>query len=562
MRRLRALGLSTMTLGYAMILCGFNPAYHLRNHNTMVAVIGLCVAGLGISFIERGGGDSKTRFLISLATFFTWSVVVGYGVVHHVFWRDEVRALTLSIEPRSIWSVPAAIHGEGHPALWYLLLAAAYKIAHTPLVLPLVSATVAAAAIVIFLARNTLPWWWTPFFVFSAGPVYEYSVMARNYGISMLLMFLFAVAYLGRKQSAILIGAILFLLAQTNVHSALLVPIFLGIWLWHWARDKSNKAYTVSTSSVTAGILLACAGILVAFLTVYPTHMTAVTDTATGKISIGSAVATAILNPGLHYGHMLHLPPRAITVILYLATLGLIVDLPLFLASIAGLWVHCVFFGLVYGAAHHHQLLWPTFLITLFWLRFSPTTRTSKDHAIRGYLPMLSKYAAALVPLIFAANSIYGFRAIDRDNRQPASESRDFAKFLSSSPSLRDAIVIPEPEFIGEAIPYYASNDIYLVREEKFGKIATWSRESRHDLRLSSFLEAAKNLKAKTGRPVVILMEFPPIPADVGKTIEVGFGWRISYTENELRDFTAATEKIASERESTLDENFDVYLVK
>src|SRR6266403_615761 len=61
---LRAIGLSMMMLGYALILCGFNPGYHLRHHNTTLAVVGLCIAGLGIGIVERNGGDRKTRLLI------------------------------------------------------------------------------------------------------------------------------------------------------------------------------------------------------------------------------------------------------------------------------------------------------------------------------------------------------------------------------------------------------------------------------------------------------------------------------------------------------------------
>src|SRR6516165_10644318 len=96
---------------------------------------------------------SRAPVLWGLVIFAAWAAIVAVGELHHVFWRDEVRALSLAQSAHSLLSIPATIQGEGHPALWYILLRGFYDILGTQMVLPLVSILVAAAAVIIFLWR-------------------------------------------------------------------------------------------------------------------------------------------------------------------------------------------------------------------------------------------------------------------------------------------------------------------------------------------------------------------------------------------------------------------------
>src|SRR5215470_15802152 len=61
-----------------------------------------------------------------------WSIVLGWCAIvvitalSHEFWRDEVRALSIAIDARSLAGLPALLQDEGHPVLWYAMLWAAY----------------------------------------------------------------------------------------------------------------------------------------------------------------------------------------------------------------------------------------------------------------------------------------------------------------------------------------------------------------------------------------------------------------------------------------------------
>jgi hypothetical protein len=64
------------------------------------------------------------RFLL----FGLWLAAAGALAWRHVMWRDEVRALSTATQGENWIAMLRGLHGEGHPALWYLLLRAAYGI--------------------------------------------------------------------------------------------------------------------------------------------------------------------------------------------------------------------------------------------------------------------------------------------------------------------------------------------------------------------------------------------------------------------------------------------------
>src|SRR5262249_54195559 len=141
-------------------------------------------------------------------------------------------ALSIAISAPSLWSLPAYLRNEGHPIFWYALLHCAYAVTHSVSVLPAVAAIIAGLSLLLFLFRSPFSLPIKLLFTFSLLPLYEYAVMARNYGISMLLMFCFAALYPWRRQHPLLLAAVLAMLANTNVHSLWLAGILAALWLW------------------------------------------------------------------------------------------------------------------------------------------------------------------------------------------------------------------------------------------------------------------------------------------------------------------------------------------
>src|SRR5260370_35317709 len=85
-----------------------------------------------------------------------------------------------------------SLRKEGHPALWYLLIRGAYFLVGSSAVLWIVSVGVASAAALLLVLRSPFGGPFLALFLFGGVALFEYSLMARNYGIRLLLIFLFA----------------------------------------------------------------------------------------------------------------------------------------------------------------------------------------------------------------------------------------------------------------------------------------------------------------------------------------------------------------------------------
>jgi hypothetical protein len=515
----------------------------------------------------------RAPVLWKLVIFATWTAMVTVGELYHAFWRDEIRALSLALDAPSLTNVPARIHGEGHPALWYLLLRISYDIFGTQAVLPVLSILIAAAAVIIFLWKAPFPSWFKAIFVLSAIPAYEYSVMARNYGISMLLMFAYTVVYTSPRRPAIWSGLILFLLSQTNVIASLMIPFYLVISLadW-WSAGKDSSVPTGRLGPLIFVALAGAAGMLAAFATVYPPEYDLMLPPRPDDaIGILHGVAHAILVPGHFYcgfsdvviSGSCSTVEIATSCVLFIMVAGLAIHPPLMLAGLGSLWTTSLFFRFGYPGAYRHEGIWFVFLITLFWFALAKRRDSVEQLPCSLTARLFSMSLYGIIPAALLLHN--GISRIYSEMTSETSKSRVIGNLLRTAPGLRDAVVLAEPEQIAEAIPYYANNDIFLVREDRFGKFATWSsHSSKLDLTLRDLLNTARALKEKTDRPVLILLGYQITsfkPKDGRQVNSAPSLWRFSYDQNEVKAFLAATQKIPLGPPASL-ENFDAYLLR
>jgi hypothetical protein len=480
-----------------------------------------------------------------------WFAVVAVGCGTHVFWRDEVRALTLALSAPNLLGVPAAIHGDGHPALWFLLLRAAHDIVPVPFVLPALGSAVAAAAIGLFIWRAPFPLWWKPFFVFSGWAMYEYAVMDRNYGISMLLMFLIA-ACIANRTHIFVVALLLVMLAQTNIHSALIAPFYLMAFVREPDPSRRWRSLAICGAAVVLGLVLAAA-------TVYPTRND-LAESVHRPATIANALL--VLDPGVALNYLSDgwsMRSVAVSLLAYGACLLLLPRAELFGAAVVSLWLLAIVGEFVYPMAFRHTGLWVCFLVALYWIRFAPELSADFVGTARGSYRGLRIASLACVTVLLGTSIVTGFASVILHLREPDSDSKGLAEFIGGDPSLRDAVVVAEPEELAEALPYYASNPIYLLREGRFGSAATWSSAMIDRLSLGDVLVRARDLRARTRRPVVVILGEKLAPG--GGNARSEYRLHFSYTATQVRELAADTTKIAGLRRGTL-EQFDAYVLR
>ena len=522
--------------------------------------------------------ETTRRRTIEFALFAMWLVVVVYAAWNHVVWRDEVRAYSRALHGDNLFAMLQGIHGEGHPALWYLLVRGAHTLLPRPQVLQLVAFLVASAAVLILLLRSPFSWPLKALLLAGNAFVFEYSVMARNYGVSALLLFLLAMFYPRHRNRGPLLGILLFLLANSNVHSLLLVGGFLLFWLVDIAiDDRALRRQRLRTFSWNAAI--AVLGGAVCILTIFPP----VSDSAVIErpSNVFPPLLEAVFLPGGTFKELMtvSLEPHLraadpdslpfqllLSALLFGSTLGLIRRPAIFLAALVTLAGMSVLFKFVYPGSYRHEALWLSFLIGCYWIatvKPSPADPPIPSGLRRLLLPV-STLGWTLFVVLVAIQVPIGCANVAGALRDgpPLSRSRDLGVLIRRRPDLRDAVLIAEPDYLLESLPYYMSNPTYLMREQRFGNVVTWTRKARLQLSLGDVLANARSLRSETNRPVLILMAHPLDPGERARVFREGYAWTFVAAPREARDFLAATQLIERFPKALVDESFDVYLLK
>jgi hypothetical protein len=154
-----------------------------------------------------------------------------------------------------------------------------------------------------------------------------------------------------------------------------------------------------------------------------------------------------------------------------------------------------------------------------------------------------------------------GLLSVRYDILREYSSSRKFADFIRERPELKKAIIVGEPDYRMESLPYYINNQIFFPRENRFGTYVTFNSEiDAYHLSLKELLSVAVQLKNEKNQPVILAIGH--ILTDYGPyRIEFSYDKTFTYDPQSLRDLRNLTEMIASFRNAKY-ENYDVYLVK
>jgi hypothetical protein len=383
--------------------------------------------------------------------------------------------------------------------------------------------------------------------------------MARNYGISMPLMFAIALLMTRRPRVYWALAVTLFLLPQTNISSAILAPLYVLILLVGWREGERRDRIGIFSCAIATVI-----GLAAAFATVYPPRHDMITQLLSGQTSFTSALSQAIVNPG-GQNYQLIYPSlertdseRLATLLIYGSCLGFWPDLLFLGVAVLAVWSTSLFYNLVYPwSLYRHSGLLLVFFLSLYWIRYAHGAPSLPKGGAR--LSRLRWLSLGPFTLLLAMSVLIGAALVVKESQQELSMSRTLGRMIASDPELRRAILLPEPEEYGEALAYYTDNDMFLARESRWGKFATWSREAKQEISLGDLLATAETLMRDTKRPVLILIG--PHLTDAGGVFAVSYGWRFSYTPAEFADLNSRATRLPLPRNAMV-ENFDAYLLK
>lgn len=493
-----------------------------------------------------------------------WTIATLYLVSRHVMWADEVRALSIALQGDNVIEMLRALQGEGHPAIWYLLLRGAHAIVPVNEVLPAMAWLVAFAAMLILVLKSPFRIGTIALILFGAFGLFDFTVSARNYGISMLALFAIAWLYPRHRDRGIVIGLLLAALCNTNVHAAFFAAGLLGFWLIEITCEEGVR-WTRKHRIFAVNAAVATIGAAFCFIAVYPPAQDAVVRLPADGATLDLSVA-AITNPAALFASLL--PPQlgdhplamvALTLLLLGALLGLARSPGAIIAAAAAMIAVTLFMQLVYLGSYRHTASFLVYLVTLYWL-VAMGRGGQWPARIAAGLGRVSQVSAISLTALLALQLPLSFALLRLDAAGiPDSRSYDLSRLIHAQ-GLTESPIIANADVILEPLPYYTPNPLWLLRENKFGKVVRFSRNNRDQLDLDILLEEAGKQHRVSGKPVIILIQYRLEPGIAQPTVREGFGGTFAMPVDQVDRFLGLTRRIARFDPANTNESYDVYL--
>lgn len=424
-------------------------------------------------------------FVLTLV-FAAWVLFVAF---HHEPWRDEadVWLAARDMTPRQLFRW---LGGAGTPGLWYVMLMPFAKLgfAYPTMTFLHAGLAIVTAALVAFCAPFSRLF--KALYVFSYYMVYEYAVVARSYVLTVLLLVLLAMALTAKTRRTWLIGLLLFLLFNSNVHGFLIAGTFSLALAVDVIRRRDFSA------GALVGAALALAGGLLAFAQLLPSNNAQVIGAGGPQWFIaGDAISHAFFPqlpayPGayFHWAHgrawaawPMYYGVRCFGAALFLAILffarrNVLATSVTAASTLAVLYV-CIFKW--FGGPRHAGLLWALLLFLLWAARWPLAVYEGEDET--SVMSRLHRLTRGGLAFSLACGVIAGILWSYRDVRFAYSDSKQMAGYIKSHDLESRPIVGWPAVFTEPVLPYLPKTRFWDAGRETFGTYMPWDRQMNAD---------------------------------------------------------------------------------
>lgn len=394
-------------------------------------------------------------------------------------------------------------------------------------------------------------------------PLYECAVLARDYGLSVLLLFLAALLYRKRDQHPYLLAIMLALLANSTVQAAMLAGLITMIWLWDDFARLREFTFKHRLISYYLPILIVIFGILVCALFTAPRTNSIVVPPASHfsfqNLLNYSLIALARPDKTFNLIPLPSFPFWLSTGVFFVAVLGLVRRPALFLAAVCSQVAFGVLFQTVGLNSYRHQGLYLVFLLVLYWI-YSDGLIHNPIKKFWNRIRKIGFYVG--LGILVLSSLLYSYYIVGVDLNHEASSSKAFGTFLNQSPEYREAILVPEPDYLLESLPYYAQNQIYFTRENRFGTTVSWTTSAAPELSLKNLLTESQVLKSEYGRPILIVLGHFGLDETINGSIDYSYNKVFSWTKADFDNFNQSTRLVAKFTSAMTDEIYLVYELK
>jgi hypothetical protein len=186
-------------------------------------------------------------------TLFIYAALVAFAIPYHEPWVDEAQAWQLARNLSLASLFKTYIRYEGAPGLWHFLLwiMARIHIGYTGL--HWICGAIAVAAMGLLLFRSPFPRYLKLSLPFTYFLLFQYAIVARNYVLAPLLLFLAAIAW---RKNPFTLAVVLGLLANVSLHAAMISGGLAIIYAIEQVWNRQSKPFEGRRKFLLCGFLL------------------------------------------------------------------------------------------------------------------------------------------------------------------------------------------------------------------------------------------------------------------------------------------------------------------
>lgn len=407
---------------------------------------------------------------------FSWliyAVITFFALLNHEPNRDEAQ-VWLIVRDLDICSIYYELSAMGHPGLWYFILLPFAKAGFPYITMLILHWIIGIAAAAILLSRGNITPSLKIIFLFSYYMLFEYMVPARNYSLTILLLFIIGATYESRFSNPVRYALLIVALYNTNTHSFGAASGLLLIYIIEAYKEK--KLLLVKNA-----IFIMIAGMCSFIFQLWPS-LFEVSRNVTIKSTLIPAfnfndfwvIVTGIQNAFLpvssQYEEIKVALFFTLFFIIFLITLTQKKSIFLFMIISSG-WLFYLFTTKLSGSWRHEGLL---LIFILFSIWISTYYKKSEVYLFSNYFPRIKLTNLELsfnffLTVCLAVNIIFGFKSILKEYRFSYSGAEEAARFIQDNHFDNAEIACYRSWRATALAPYLPKNKFWLIDRNEFG---------------------------------------------------------------------------------------------
>lgn len=345
-------------------------------------------------------------------------------IFYHECWLDEAHAYIIA-KYKNVWEIFQHARFDGHPVLWHLILKATLFFKLPYVSIQVINTTFNCIAVWLLIKYSPFHRIFKYLLVLGYFIFFEYNIVARNYSLFMLLLFLIAVIYESKENKRYSYILLLLLLAFTHFFGLILSGlIFVYSFI---TEDRIKKpGWVIPLSLGCIGYLLICI-LLFRFpneASLIPYNQSITLESIISQLSV--ILNSLLLIPGYFYSFeiddIVSVTKLVISIIVFIAlTYYMVHKKQLIFMLLIYLVIILAFRIFIYsGGIWNIGVIW---LAIIFFSWISPNSH---------FKSIQLSYSSIIIIAILIFHCVYAFEWIYLDKNFNFSSAKKYANYINS----------------------------------------------------------------------------------------------------------------------------------